>query len=87
MKTGKRIEITIETHRVVVIRHPASSLEGWCEQCGAATRLVTPEVAAALIGLSRRAVYRMIETGQVHFTESPEALVSVCLESLTTVRL
>ena len=88
MKIGKRTEITIETHRVLVIRHREELLEGWCKQCGARVKLVTPEIAAKITGLSRRNVYRLIETGQVHFTESPASSpddwVSVCLKSLTT---
>lgn len=82
--------ITVETERVLIIKGRHGAVDGWCEQCGARVKLVTPEIAATLTGLSRRAVYRLIETGRLHFTESPaaspEAQVSVCLASLTTVR-
>ena len=87
MKTSKRTVVTIETHRVMVIHSPERLLEDWCQQCGARVKLVRPEIAARLSGLSCRTLYRLIETGQVHFTQSPtessEDLVLVCLESLT----
>jgi hypothetical protein len=85
--TRRRTQITIETERVLIVNRRAGATQGWCEQCGAFVKLATPEIAAALTGMSRRAVYRLIENGQVHFSESPsqspEAPISVCLESLT----
>ena len=81
----RRTRITVETERVLIVRGHSCESDGWCNQCGAKVKLVAPEVAASLSGLSRRAVYRLIETGQVHFTESRDAIVSICLESLTAV--
>jgi hypothetical protein len=85
-QTKRRTRLMIETERVLIVTGHQSDFEGWCDQCGAEVKLVAPELAATLTGLSRRAVYRLIETGQIHFTESAEALVSVCLQSLTTVK-
>lgn len=81
----RRTRITVETERVLIIRGGNSESDGWCGQCGARVKLLAPETAAALTGLGRRALYRLVETGQVHFTESRDAIVSICLESLTTV--
>ena len=84
--TVRRTRITIETERVLVVKGHSGVVRGWCDKCGALVELATPEIAAALTGLSRRDVYRLIESGQVHFTESPtaspEALISICLKSL-----
>lgn len=82
----RRTQLVVETERLLIVRGHQAQINGWCAQCGAEVKLVAPEVGAALTGLSRRAVYRLIETGQVHFTESSEALVSICLESLTRVK-
>jgi hypothetical protein len=86
----RRTHITIETQRLLIVKDHREVVRGWCEQCGTLVTLVTPEITAALTGLSRRAVYRLIETGQVHFTESPtespEAPISVCLKSLTKMK-
>ncbi len=78
----RRTHIIMETERVLIIKDQAGTVRGWCEACEALARLATPEIAAALTGLSRRAVYRLIETGQIHFTESPDAAIAVCLESI-----
>jgi|RhiMethySRZTD1v2_1073278.scaffolds.fasta_scaffold1256670_2 hypothetical protein len=82
----RRRRLMVETERILIVRGHQREVNGWCDQCGSEVKLLTPEVAAALTGLSRRAVYRLIETAEVHFSESPDALVSICLESLTKVK-
>jgi len=44
--------------------------------------MVTPEVAAGLVRVTARAVYRSVEAGQVHYTETAEGQVLICLRSL-----
>jgi hypothetical protein len=73
--------MVIETERVLIVKGRTET-DGWCSGCAAPVKLVSPEHAAALTGLTRREVYRLIESCEVHFSES-EALVSVCLASLT----
>lgn len=84
--TKRRTQMTIDIERVLIIKSRQSEMKGWCAQCGTEVRLVVPELAAALTGLSCRAIYRLVERGDVHFTESPETRVSICLESLTSMK-
>ncbi len=44
--------------------------------------LVKPEEAAVLAGVSPRTIYRRVEAGLVHFAESPEGWLLICLSSL-----
>jgi len=84
--TRRRTKLVVETERMLIVRGHHTEMNNRCDRCGAEAKLVSPELAATLTGLSRRAVYRLIESGQVHFTESSQALVSICLQSLTTVK-
>jgi predicted site-specific integrase-resolvase len=43
--------------------------------------MVSPDEAAALVQASPRIIYRWVEAGVVHFTETPEGLL-ICLDSL-----
>lgn len=74
------------THEVWVVRRaPAAEAAGpprWCLVCAGPAEMVAPEAAAALAGVSPRAVYRWIEAGRAHFAESPDGRVHVCLVSL-----
>jgi hypothetical protein len=76
----RKTEISIETQRLVVLRRrPANS---WCAACGEHAPSVTPHEAARLLGVSTRDIYRRIESGGVHFRESPGEEVSICSRSL-----
>lgn len=75
----KQLEINIETHRVTVIHLPASqSYEGWCGDCGAVVELITVESAALAAGMSTRALYQLVEAGQLHSSESSAGLLRLC---------
>lgn len=80
----KITEITIETEQVVVIRQQPDVAEMWCGGCSNFVRMVTPELAALLTRISARTIYRQTENGELHFTETSEGLLLICLDSLTT---
>jgi hypothetical protein len=82
--TKRRREITIETERVLVVRSRSGSFTAWCEECGASSSMVTPEVAAAIAGVGSREIYRWIEEEKLHFSETGGGLVFVCCSSLPT---
>ena len=44
--------------------------------------MFTPGQAALISGLSSREVYHRVEMGEVHFMETVEGLLLVCLDSL-----
>lgn len=79
----KITEITIETEQVVVVRRRAQTTASWCDGCSAFVRMVTPSEAALLTHISARTIYRQAENGELHFTETPEGTLLVCLASLT----
>jgi len=80
--TKRRIEITVEKHRLVVLNRRNHSAVAWCEICEAQVQMVTPDEAAQLCQISTRTIYRWIETDRVHFTETEKGFSLVCLHSL-----
>lgn len=78
----RRREVTIEIDEVV-IRRPRAITLGWCHQCGAQVRMLTPDAAAATVNVSLRTIYRRVEAGRVHYTELPEGSLLVCANSLS----
>jgi hypothetical protein len=77
-----RTECSVEIDDVYVVKRVGRSVKGWCEGCGRAATLVTPEDAAVLTGMETRAVYRMVEASEIHWADGPEHLLLVCLGSL-----
>lgn len=81
-KTKRRIEITVEKHRFVVLSLRNHSIDAWCEACGEQVQMVTPDEAAQFCGLSTRAIYVLIETKRLHFTETEKGFSLICLRSI-----
>jgi predicted site-specific integrase-resolvase len=44
--------------------------------------MVTPQQASAIAGVSVRTINRWVEAGRVHFMETPDGLLLLCLDSL-----
>ena len=82
MKMMKRTEITIETHRVLVVHRPKSSFLAWCAACAKQSQMITPVEAAVLARVSTHTISRWIEAEQIHFTETADGQMLVCFNSL-----
>ncbi|MBA3321312.1 MAG: hypothetical protein H0T45_07670 [Pyrinomonadaceae bacterium] len=72
----------IDTEEMFV-RKSDKSIPNWCVACGMEVEMVAPEVAAVVTDLSAREIYRLVESDQVHFTETAEGLLFVCCWSLS----
>ena len=75
-------EITVETERLLVIRRRYQAIEEWCHDCGQLAVMIRPDQAAAVTGRTLRAIFADIEGGALHFRESPDGLILICLNSL-----
>jgi hypothetical protein len=76
---------TIEARQLFVIRQPQDWLLSWCPGCAGDTTMVAPDVAASLCAVNTLTVYRWVEAGAVHFNETLEGRLFVCLNSLPQV--
>jgi hypothetical protein len=78
----RRTEITVETEQVLILRRARRATRAWCPKCRAEVGMVAPEDAATLGGLSLRAVCRRVEAGELHFRETADGRLFICLNSL-----
>ncbi len=77
----KRTEITIRTSRLLVT-NKVKSMTAWCELCGKQSYWLTVDDTALLLGLTSRMIFRQVEAGELHSTETREGLLLVCIDSL-----
>ena len=82
MSIKRRTEITVEMDRIFVIRRHEEPVLARCAVCGGQTKMVTADEAAAHSRVSSRTIYRWIETEKIHFMESREGTLLICLRSL-----
>jgi hypothetical protein len=78
MKNRTRIETTIETHEVWIVRSPQTRVKTLCVECAEQAVMLTPEETAALVGISLRAVYHRVEAGGMHFIEAADGSLLLC---------
>lgn len=76
----------METERLLIIRRRYQAVEEWCEGCGELGLMIRPDQAAAVTGVTLRGIFTRIENGSLHFRESPDGLILVCLTSLLETR-
>ena len=78
----QKIETVIITHEFVRFRMPNEVITAWCGQCEQETRLLLPEDAAILTGVTTRQIYRAVELGRVHFIELSKGTLLICPNSI-----
>ena len=67
---------------MVVIRGSRTRNRVLCANCSEEAVLVTVEEAVKMSGISARAIYRLVETNEVHFAETAEGLTQICAATL-----
>lgn len=77
----KKIEITIQTDRRLVIRGSVSTL-AWCRQCGAETEVVTLETAGVVAQAVSVELGNPWPAGDLHVSHASDGTSRVCLRSL-----
>lgn len=75
--------ITIESFQRTVIRQNFNQTQNlWCEFCQAEVEMTAPELAATILGVTVREIYRRIENGDLHFVEMETGEIFICVNPL-----
>ena len=83
VKRTKRTEVFVEIEVEIEVKRRTRRLAPvWCEACGAEVEMAPPDVIAAVAEVSARAIFDWVNEGIVHFAETPEGALLVCLPSL-----
>jgi len=77
MEIKHNTEVSVKTRRRFIIRTVKSAEQFLCPECGGS--MLAAEMAAELLGVSRRDIYRTIEAGAAHFAETEAGAVLICL--------
>jgi hypothetical protein len=81
VKTRRR-EIAIELDRVVVVKAAKKPAPVVCQDCGLETPFIAAVEAHLLAGISLRRCIRLIEGERLHFIETADGMLFICLTSL-----
>lgn len=77
----RRTVTTIQTHEVLTVkrRSGVTALLPSCAACPGGAWMLTPQEAARSAGVSQLTIYRWVEDGSVHFAETADGGLFVCL--------
>lgn len=75
----KKAEIIIEIDEKVLLTDSPPKFEAFCPECKRLVEMTSPAAAAMQMQISERRIFRLMETGEIHFIETGRVLV--CLNS------
>jgi excisionase family DNA binding protein len=81
-RSRRTTEIEMEIQELSLVRG-SKPVTAWCPGCARESVMSSPEEAARLAGVSVRAIYRWVEAGAIHFTETREGVTLICVASST----
>lgn len=80
---GRRKEQKIEIHELLIIRGAHGSPPSLCDECAERhSMMLSPEQAANVTEIPERLIYQWVEAGAIHFKETPNGKLKVCIKSL-----
>lgn len=84
MKITRRTSVIIETERKLVVSTGGSAEDSIdCGEC--AGQMLTTRTTARLLEISEREIYRLLEAGKIHFIETGQREIYVCLASVRQI--
>jgi hypothetical protein len=87
VKKTRRTEKTVEIHEIYAIRTASGSLPALCAECSTGDAIMlAPDHAALLSHVPTRMIYRLVETGSIHYRETPNGSLVVCVRTLVAAR-
>ena len=79
----KHTEVAIEIDEVALVQDFSNQIErAWCVECASDVFMVTPAQAAVIARVTVRDINRRVEAGAVHFLETTEGALLVCVNSI-----
>jgi len=87
VKKTHRTERIVEIHEFYAIRTASGSLPALCAECSQGDAIMlAPDHAALLSHVPTRMIYRLVETGSIHYREESNGSLMVCVRSVVAAR-
>ena len=79
----RKTVIEIEFNETFPFLNRVEKFEDYCPMCETTVELAAPRIAAVTLNTTEREIYRLVESGRVHFLETDRVLV--CMRSVTEI--
>jgi excisionase family DNA binding protein len=81
-QTKRRIEITTNRDRLIILKRSKGASAQWCSVCSGQIVMLTTDEAATIANVSSRTIYSRAEAGEIHFVETPDGHLLICANSI-----
>jgi uncharacterized Zn finger protein (UPF0148 family) len=71
----QKTEIVFEVEETFVLKQGGKIVAGHCPRCREDLDLVSPDILALATGTREREIFRLVETGKIHFDETDRLVV------------
>jgi hypothetical protein len=75
-----RTEIEIEVSETIAYSRRDEQFMAFCLKCNSHVEMCSPATAAVIAKLTEREIYRLVESGQIHYVDTGRVLI--CMRSL-----
>ena len=80
-RISKKIKVT--HRRTFLVANGSAQIR--CRECSQEAWMMRAETASGITGVAIRTIYQHVEAGRVHFQETPDGFLMVCLNSLNSL--
>ena len=78
----KRTQIIVEEQTALEITWHASGTLAWCQECDEQVRIVSPDQAAPILGVSPSQIDLLIHSKVIHYVVSTAGGLAICVKSI-----
>jgi len=82
VRIKRKTAVVVQTHQVTTVHLTRQSICAWCGACRAAVLMLTPDEAAAVALCTGRDIYRRVDAGELHYLETDDGALLICVNSL-----
>jgi hypothetical protein len=68
-------KITFEYEETIILKQGGKLATGYCPRCDEMVDMLSPDVLSLITGESEREIFRLVETGMLHFEETDRVVV------------
>ena len=81
---SQKAQFKFEVEETVVLKQGGKILREHCPYCSQVVDMVSPDVLRLVMGASEREIFRLVESGSIHFIEAERLVVcNICYRRAT----
>lgn len=82
VRIKRKTAVVVKKHQLTTVHLTRPPIRAWCGSCRVEVLMLTVDEASALAQTDARNIFRRVEAGELHFSETERGALLVCAASL-----